>query len=89
MAIRYTEQRKWPRLAVNAPGKVINISSGLRIKRVAPCRVLDVSAGGAQLEIIGGECDDSFYLEVDSEPNNLANCLVVRRSGNRVGVRFL
>ena len=51
--------------------------------------MLDVSAGGAQLEILGGECDDSFYLEVDSEPNNLANCLVVRRSGNRVGVRFL
>ena len=89
MSRRFLELRRTPRMAINEPGRVINISAGLRISKVRPCRVIDVSATGAQLEILGGDCDDSFYLELDSEPNNLTTCLVVRRAGNRVGVKFL
>jgi hypothetical protein len=68
---------------------MIVLTGGLRVSYTAPCRVIDISKGGAQLDISADKIPDSFYLEMDHEPNNLATCQVVWRQGRRVGVKFL
>ena len=90
MTSYYQEKRRWPRVEINAPGKVIAVSRGLRVKRIIPCKVIDISQGGALLELKYDDIEDDFYLEMDSEPENRATCSVVRRvSTHRVGVKFV
>ena len=89
MSRHFVEMRAAPRIVINACGKLLHLSKGLHITHVASCRVIDVSKGGAQLELDSPLSDDLFYLEMDIEPNRLVNCRVVRRRGNRVGVVFI
>ena len=89
MSRHIVEHRQAPRMTVNSWGKVLHISARLRISNIVPCRVIDVSVGGAQLEMDSVLFDDCFYLEMDCEPNKLTNCRVVRRRGNRIGVVFI
>lgn len=85
----YIERRCWPRITINAPGTIINISRGLRITSTVRCRIIDISQGGAQIETDSAVIEDDFYLEMDSEPDNRTTCSVVWRKGNRVGVKFI
>ena len=86
----YVEQRKWPRVEIDAPGKIIMISRGLRVRREVACIVLDISAIGAQLSATSPVDDNEFYLEMDSAPGALRLCSVVRRiNDSRFGVRFI
>jgi PilZ domain len=86
----YVEQRKWPRVEVNAPGKLVMITRGLRVREEINCVILDISEGGAQLATASPITCEEFYLEMDGTPGALRLCSVVRRvSDNRVGVRFI
>ena len=52
-------------------------------------KIIDISEGGALLEIESEQIKDCFYLEMDSKPGNRAECAVLRRTGKRVGVKFV
>ena len=88
MSRHFVEQRAAPRIVVNGCGKLWHLNERLHISHVASCRVIDVSKGGALLELDSPLAGDLFYLEMDIEPNRLVNCRVVRRLGKRVGVIF-
>jgi len=86
----YVEQRRHPRVTINATGKLIAISQRLRLKKSIACTVVDISAGGALIDAASTIDDEQFYLEIDGDPGKLRSCLVVRRLGaNRVGVKFV
>ena len=86
----YVEQRKWPRVEINAPGKIVMITQGLRVRQEINCVVLDISEGGAQLAATSPIDCEEFYLEMDKAPGALRLCSVVRRlNDSRVGVRFV
>jgi hypothetical protein len=89
MHIRYVEQRKWPRVEINAPGKIVMITRGLRLKQQINCVILDISESGAQLAAAAPIDCEEFYLEMDGAPGALRLCSVVRRvNDSRFGVRF-
>ena len=90
MGTWYVEQRKSPRVEINAPGKIVTITRGLRVREEIHCVILDVSEGGAQIAATSPiNCED-FYLEMDGAPGALRLCSVVRRvNESRVGVRFV
>ena len=90
MATWYVEQRKWPRLEINAPGKIVMITRGLRLREEVSCVIVDISEGGAQLLANSPIYCDEFYLEMNNTPRALRLCSVVRRiNDSRVGVRFV
>lgn len=89
MATWHYEQRRSPRVTINASGRLVLISQGLRIKESIACRVIDISKGGALIQALSAVSDDQFYLEIDDDPGTLQLCSVVRRSGNRIGVQFI
>ncbi len=90
MSIRYVEQRKVPRVELNAAGRLILVSHRLRIKQRIDCTVVDISVGGALIDAVSVVKDREFYLEVDNDPGKLQQCLVVRGLGHfRVGVKFV
>ena len=90
MGTWYIEQRKWPRLEVNAPGKIVMVTRGLRVGQEIKCVIVDVSIGGAQLIAAAPIGDEEFYLEMDEAPGTLRLCSVVRRvNDTRVGVKFV
>ena len=90
MATWYVEQRKWPRLEINAPGKIVMITRRLRVRKEIGCIIVDISEGGAQLAATSPIDCDEFYLEMNETPGRLRLCSVVRRlNDSRVGVRFV
>ncbi len=90
MATRYVERRRSPRVEINASGKLILLTHGLRIKESIKCTVIDISQGGALIEAVSTVGDQEFYLEIDNDPGNLQLCSVVRRLSDRtVGVKFI
>jgi hypothetical protein len=90
MGTWYVEQRRWPRFEVNAPGKIVMITHGLRVREEISCIILDISEGGAQLVATSPIDCEEFYLEMDKAPGALRLCSVVRRvNDSRVGVRFV
>jgi hypothetical protein len=90
MVMRYIEQREWPRLEINAPGKIVMITRGLRLRQQINCVIVDISEGGALLAAATPIDCEEFYLEMDGAAGALRLCSVVRRvSDTRVGVRFV
>ena len=86
----YIERRRWPRVEINALGRISTVSRGLRLAaNTMRCKIIDISQGGALLEISSEKIEDTFYLEMDADPDYRATCNVVRRMGNRVGVKFI
>lgn len=80
-------RRQWPRIVVNTKGEVIYMKNGLRGVVTLPCKIVDVSEGGALLDLGGMPVPDDILLVVDGKVK--VSCQVVRRAGNNVGVRFL
>jgi hypothetical protein len=71
-------------------GRISTVSPGLRLaENTMRCKIIDISQGGALLELSSSEIEDNFYLEMDDDPDYRATCNVVRRMGNRVGVKFI
>lgn len=90
MSVYYQEQRQWPRMEINAPGKVISVNRRLRVEKIIPCKIIDISQGGALIELKHDDIENDFYLEMDSEPEKRMTCTVVRRDSlHRVGVKFV
>jgi hypothetical protein len=86
----HIEKRRWPRVEINASGKLILITDGLRIKQSVKCAIIDVSQGGALIDAHSTVSDLEFYLEIDTDPGRLLLCSVVRRlNDRRMGVRFI
>ena len=85
---RLEQQRQFPRIEINAPGKITAVSGGLRIAKSIPCTVVNISEGGALLSFAHPMLETDFYLELDKKPAFRASCCVVRRVGNNVGVKF-
>ena len=83
------ERRRHPRMDSNSVG-LLRFEDG---KRFESCRVVNVSAGGALLRSSSAAgLPDQFCLYVDIPHRHLeievADCAVVRRSGENVAVRF-
>ncbi|HWG05289.1 MAG TPA: PilZ domain-containing protein [Beijerinckiaceae bacterium] len=90
MSTYYQEKRRSPRMEINAPGRVIAVSRRLRVEKVIPCKIIDISQGGALIELKHDDIENDFYLEMDSEPEKRMTCTVVRRDSlHRVGVKFV
>jgi PilZ domain len=90
MSVRVVEMRKWPRLEINAPAKIIVMSTGLHIKETLDCKVINISEGGALVVAESPITASEFYLEESGARETLHLCSVVRRESKfKVGVRFL
>jgi len=81
-----TEQRRWTRKSVNADGFLYAWEG----RPIGPCRVEDVSVGGAKLaHTIAEEIPDQLVLLLSRNGQVRRRCEVAWRNKDRLGVRFL
>jgi hypothetical protein len=83
------EARRWERFIINKPGSLLAINPGLSGMTARSCQVVDISRGGACVQInttIG--LPDHYYLNFLGAEERIG-CAEVYRSGLRVGVRFI
>lgn len=80
----FQELRAHPRDAVRRRGVVIDSVSGQSFR----CIIIDISRGGAQLEIVARDLPGHSLALLDPEGGATHNLRVVWRSGQRVGVAF-
>ena len=78
------EQRAHPREEVLRPGVIVHGRSG----RSLPCTIIDISAGGARLLLDAPDLPEKGLTLIDQRHHSLADCGVVWRKGNFVGVMF-
>ena len=77
---RATERRRIVRAA---------ISTFDSLQSAIPCVLLDLSEGGARLNLSSvQDLNDEFRLTVETE-NIDRRCVIVWRSGDEIGVRFI
>lgn len=82
-------ERKFERFYVRRPARIMAVSPGLSGITMRSCEVVDISQGGAALEItttIG--LSAHYYLQVLGLADRIG-CAEVYRSGSRVGVKFI
>ena len=78
------DQRAHPRLAAMRRGILIHSVTGACLK----CTVVDVSDGGAQLEL-SCELPDGLISLLDPEAGTTHDLKIVWRDGRRIGVSFV
>ena len=80
------EQRKWPRKGVNADGFLYECDGW----PIGPCRIEDVSVGGAKLtHAVGEKLPERLVLLLSRNGQVRRDCEVAWRDKDSVGVRFL
>lgn len=82
-------ERKWERFYVRRPARIMAVSPGLSGITMRSCEVVDISQGGAAIEItttIG--LSSHYYLQVIGLADRIG-CAEAYRNGNRVGVKFI
>ncbi|MDR7026924.1 hypothetical protein J2X08_002543 [Rhizobium rosettiformans] len=82
-------ERKWERFYVRRPAKVMSVRPGLTGITIRSCEVVDISQGGAALELttaIG--LSSHYYLQIVGLADRIG-CAEAYRNGNRVGVKFI
>lgn len=82
-------ERKWERFYVQRPARVMSVSPGLSGITIRSCQVMDISRGGAGLELtttIG--LSSHYYLQIIGLADRIG-CAEAYRNGNRVGVKFI
>lgn len=82
-------ERKWERYQVRRPARVMAVSPALSGITVRSCEVIDISRGGAAIEVnttIG--LGLHYYMEVLGLVDRIG-CAEVYRHGGRVGVKFI
>ena len=86
----YSDKRRYVRIEVNAPGKIITLK-GLHLARSFRCTVVNVSEGGALIHTDIPVVEEEFYLELYDGLSDLRLCSVIRRlhNSNYLGVRFV
>jgi hypothetical protein len=78
--------RKSPRATVRQSAQIV----GLDGRIIAPCTMIDVSAGGAQLEFDTSlDVPESFILVLANTGRVRRECKVAWRGPQRAGVQFL
>jgi hypothetical protein len=83
------EARRWERFSINKPGSLLAINPGLSGMTSRSCQVVDISRGGAGLQVnttIG--LPDHYYLSFLGAEERIG-CAEVYRNGLRIGVRFI
>lgn len=84
-----TDQRRWERFSLNRPGTLMTIKRGLHGTSSRTCQVLDVSVGGANVEVITTiGLPDHYYLCFIGMEERLG-VAEVHRTGTRIGLRFI
>ena len=81
------ERRKHPRRAVRQPVTIVQKDGAI----IAPCTMLDVSAGGARLKLDAPtSVPNEFILQLSEfGPRLIRRCLIAWRDERQMGVRFL
>lgn len=82
-------ERKWERFYVRRPAKVMSVRPGLTGITIRSCEVVDISQGGAAIELttaIG--LSSHYYLQIIGLADRIG-CAEAYRNGNRVGVKFI
>jgi hypothetical protein len=79
------EQRKWRRKPIGADGFLYTFDG----RRIGPCQVRDVSAGGAMLVLSNGEeLPGQFVLALSRNGQVRRHCQMVWKTAKHAGVRF-
>ncbi|WP_246745799.1 MULTISPECIES: PilZ domain-containing protein [unclassified Ciceribacter] len=81
--------RKWERFHVRRPARIMAVSPCLSRISMRNCELLDISQGGAGIEMsttIG--LTQHYYLEVIGLARRIG-CAEIYRNGSRVGVKFI
>jgi hypothetical protein len=80
------EQRKWPRKPIEANAFLYG-SDG---QPIGPCRLKDVSVGGALLaHSIGTELPREFILSLSRDGQVRRHCRIAWQTKEHAGVRFI
>jgi len=80
------EQRKWPRKVVPADGCLYGLGGEL----IGPCRLVDVSAGGAKLQYSShNELPTEFFLLLSRNGQVRRRCRSIWREQDHIGVSFV
>ncbi len=77
--------RRFPRMRLSGPSAKGTIIVDLK-SPVIPCRVLDISAGGACLEVVGKATIPKRFVLLQGGIKK--NCSLVWTAGMRLGVTF-
>src|ERR1700736_6404141 len=79
------EQRRWPRKPVHALGCLYACDG----QRLGPCRIKDVSHGGAKIaHSVRDELPAEFLLLLSRDGRVRRRCQVAWRAKDQIGVRF-
>ncbi len=82
-------ERRYDRFPINRPGEIAYLENALGGMRKLRVKVLDMSQGGAGLELpMAIKLPQHYYLSITGFANRFG-CAEVHRNGNRVGVKFL
>lgn len=82
-------ERRFERFAVNRPGQIAYLENGLGGLRKLNVQVLDMSMGGAGIELpLTIKLPQHYYLSIFGFPNRFG-CAEIHRNGTRIGVKFL
>jgi hypothetical protein len=81
----YNEQRVHPRDLVRRRGVVIDSLTGQSYR----CIIVDISRGGAQLELVARELPEQALALLDPDGGATHDLRIVWRAGIRVGVAFI
>lgn len=57
-----TERRRFPRSTVRTPAEILPLQKGLKAGSAIMCTVVNISEGGALIEVTHGMVPDEFYL---------------------------
>ncbi|MCK3775426.1 PilZ domain-containing protein [Ensifer sesbaniae] len=82
-------ERRYERFSVAHAGTVTSVRPGLGGVSVRPCRMIDISRGGASFAVdttIG--LSQHYYLHIIGTPLRIG-CAEVYRNGERIGVQFI
>ncbi|WP_429929838.1 PilZ domain-containing protein [Agrobacterium vitis] len=82
-------ERRWDRYQVRRPARIMAVRSGLSGVTMRSATVLDISRGGAGIELDTGiGLGSHYYLEVLGIATRIG-CAEAYRNGTRAGVKFL
>lgn len=82
-------ERQWERFNVRRPARLMAVKPGLTGITLRSCQVLDISQGGAGIEVsttIG--LSQHYYLQIFGLADRIG-CAEAYRNGSRVGVKFI
>jgi hypothetical protein len=81
--------RRWERFVINKPALLVSVNQGLHGVASRKCQVIDLSMGGAGIQVITTiGLPDHYYLSVMGVDERLG-VAEVYRNGARIGVRFI